>query len=98
MSPVQELLHLVACTAEAHGIGQHQMIIRTAGYDADAALRQRVGQNRRIFHGLPLICLEFLAHSFLEADRLSGDYVHERAALSSGKNGAVYLLFQLVFA
>ena len=74
------------------------MVIRAAGDETDAALGEGVRQNGCIFDDLGLICLELIAHGFLEADGLTGDDMHERTALRSGEHGAVYLLFELVLA
>ena len=98
MRRVKKLLNLVAGAAEAHGVGQHKMVISAAGHEAYAVLGQGIGQNSGVFHDLTLIRLKFVAHRFLEADGLAGDYVHERSALSSGEHCAVYLLFKLILA
>ena len=45
-----------------------------------------------------LVGLELGFQCFAEADRLRGDDVHKRAALSAGEHGAVYLLFKLLLA
>ena len=74
------------------------MIIRTSGDETDAALGEGVRQNGCVFNDLRLICLELITHGFLEADCLTGNDMHERAALRSRENGAVYLLFKLVLA
>ena len=98
MRCVKKLLNLVAGAAEAHGIGQHKVVISATGYEAYAVLGQGIGQNGSVFHDLALIRLKFLAHRFLEADGLAGNYVHERSALGSGEHCAVYLLFKLILA
>lgn len=85
-------------SAEAHGVGKDEVIIRTSGDETDAALGEGVRQNGCVFNDLRLICLELITHGFLEADCLTGNDMHERSALRSRENGAVYLLFKLVLA
>ena len=61
------------------------MVVRAAGNDPEAFVFQRLSENGSVFHQLLLICLELIAHGFLEADRLGSDHVHQRAALQTGE-------------
>ena len=96
MRPVQKLLDLVARAAVTHGFGQHQMIVGAAGDEAYAVIGERSCKGRGVFHGPALVLPELLAHCLLEAHRLAGYDMHQRAALGPGEDRAVYLLFKLV--
>ena len=95
---VEQLLHVAACDAHAHDVGQQQVVVGAAGDEADAALGERVGQGRGVAHDLVLILRELGLHGLPEADGLARDDVHERAALGAGEDGGVNLLGELLLA
>ena len=68
----------------ADQVHQHQVVIRAAGYDLDAAF-DKGRRHCPVGDHLLLVTHKFRARRFLEAHRLGGDDVHQRAALAAGK-------------
>ncbi len=61
------------------------MVVRSAGYDAQAAFFQFGGKGLRVGDDLPDVFLVSGLHGFLEADGLGSDDVHQGAALNAGE-------------
>ena len=79
-------------------VDQHQVVVRAAGDEPVAAVRELLGKRLCVCHDLPLVGVEFRRERLLERDRLGGDDVHERAALHAGEDGLVDLLRVLLLA
>ena len=62
-----------------------QVVVRSAGYDAQAAFFQFGGKGLRVGDDLPDVFLVSGLHGFLEADGLGSDDVHQGAALNAGE-------------
>jgi hypothetical protein len=73
-------------------IDQHQMVVRAAGDDAEAAVGERLGQRLGVVDHLLRIGLEPGLQRFAESHRLGGDDMHQRAALQAGEDGRIDLL------
>ena len=74
------------------------MIVRAAGYQANAAPLKLIGQRRGVEDDLVLIGFEIVAQILLEADGLGRNNVHQRPALGSGEDGGIDLFPQLLLA
>ena len=70
-------------------VDQREVVVSTAGNNAESAGLQFGSQFRCIEFDLMLIGFEFRFERFAEADRFSGDDVFEGAALQSGEDGGV---------
>ena len=74
------------------------MIIRTAGNQLLAPLQKALGQSLAVLHYLLPISLKLRLQGFSQTNRLSGDDMHQRTALSAGENGLVNLLGEFLLA
>ena len=92
---VQTMLQLLAGDTGFPQIHQHQMVIRAAGYQLEAAVQQAGGQRLGVFADLILIALEGGRQRLAEADRLGRDDMHQRPALGAGEHRFVDGLGQL---
>ena len=72
------------------------MVVCTAGNKVEALIKQSLCKNTCIFHNAMLISLELRSESLAEANCLSGDNVHQGAALNTGEYSLVYLLCELL--
>ena len=70
------------------------MIVGAARHDRQASIGQRRGQRLGIGDDLMRVSLELRRQRFLERHGLGRDYVHQRATLQAGEDGAVELLGQ----
>ena len=68
------------------------MIVGAAAADFVTEFGEGGGQGRGVLHDARRVLLELRPQRFAEANGLGRDDVHERAALGSRKNHAVYLL------
>ena len=67
-------------------INQHEVIVGSAGDNAEAMLRHARGERLGVQHHLPLIFAEARLQRLVETNRLRRDHVHERAALDAGED------------
>ncbi len=93
MSLIQQFLKQLASQIIGGQIHQHQMIVRAARYDPDIPLLQSSAQRLRIVDHALLIFLKGRLQRLLEADSLCCDHVHERAALRTGENSLIEIIF-----
>ena len=68
------------------------MVVGAAGDDVEATLDEHAGHGLGVLDHLLLVGLELGLQGFLEAHRLAGDDVHQRAALGTGEDRRVELL------
>ena len=97
MQPVQPLLQIPAGNAMAAQIHQHQVVVRAAGYQVEAAVPQGIRQGSGVFHRPPGVIPECRLHSLSKAHGLPCDDMQQRAALHTGEHGAVNSLGPLRF-
>ena len=71
------------------------MVFGAVGDHVEATVDEHLGHRLGVLHHLLLVGLEGRVHGFLEADRLGGDDVLQRAALAAGEDGGVDLLLQV---
>ncbi len=71
------------------------VVIRAAGHDVEAFLKQGGGQRLRIGHDSMGIGLEFRLERLAKSDRLRRDDMHQRAALKTGEDRGIELLRDL---
>ena len=74
---------------------QEQVVVGAARHHFVAALDEHLGHGLGVVDDLLLVGLELRLHGLLEAHRLGGDDVHQRAALGTGEYGGVELLLDL---
>lgn len=84
-----------ACRAE---VDQENVVVRAAGNDAEAEHRETRGNRLGIVHDLSRVVAEFRLKRLVEADRLGGDDVHERAALDTWEHLSVDFLGKFLAA
>ena len=65
------------------------MDVGAAGDESQAAVGQRLGQRGAVGDDLALQAVELVGGGDLEAGRLGGDHVHQRAALHPREHGPV---------
>ena len=65
--------------AERHHVDEHEVVVGPARDDARAAAGERLGEDRGVLDGPPLVAPELVAQRDPERDGLAGDHVHERA-------------------
>ena len=65
------------------------MIIGSAGYNLDASADQTFAKCLRVINDALLVKLELIRESFLEADCLAGNYMHQRTTLDTGENSLI---------
>ena len=86
---------LLARQPSREDIDEHQVIVGAAGHEAEARVREARREARGVGDDLLLIRLECRRECLSEADRLSRDDVHERAALHAGEHRAVDVFCEL---
>ena len=96
MHAVQPVLQLLAAHIEAAEIQKHQVVVRAAADQVDAACKQGVRKNCGVLHDLCLVILEFIVQRLSQRHCLGRDDVHQRAALGAREHGAVDLLRDLL--
>ena len=93
---VERFLGDLAVEALRAEVDEHEVVVGAAGDDAEPVAGERGGERRGVGDDLPLILVEPRLERFVEADRLGGDDVHERAALDAGKDHGIDLLRELL--
>ena len=73
------------------------MIVRTTGNNFNSAAHQSVTESLCIINNVLLVNLEVVAQSFLEADCLCRNHMHQRTALDAGENSLVEVVFFCCF-
>ena len=97
MGVVKPFLKLFSADIFLCQIDQHQMIIRPAGYDLNAAFLQTLTECFCVLDDLLLILLELRLKRLFEADSLRRDHVHERPALYPGEYGLIKIKLLIDF-
>ena len=82
----EQRLERLARHAGSRQIQQHQVIIRTAGDEANPFLCKFRRHRARVQHNLVLIRLKLRRHRLFQADRLARDDMLQRAALRAREN------------
>ena len=83
------MLGLLAGDTQRSHIHQHEVIVGAAGHDPRAEPGQRLGHDRGVRDGAPLVVPECLLGGQLEGDGLARDDLHERTALDAREGGPV---------
>ncbi len=86
------MLGLFSGNTLADEINKHEVIVRTAGNHIKAAIHETFAKSLAVSYDVLCIFFEGRLKSFLEANSLSGDHVHERTALDSGEECLVELV------
>lgn len=92
---VQFLLYLTSGKSGIRQIQQKQMVVRAAGNDLVAHGHELRRHRPAVDHHTVDIRPVLRGQRLLRSHRLAGDHVLQRAALHTGKNGAVHLFRQL---
>ena len=92
---VQFLLYLTSGKSGIRQIQQKQMVVRAAGNDLVAHGHELRRHRPAVGHHTVDIRLVLRGQRLLRSHRLAGDHVLQRAALHTGKYGAVHLFRQL---
>ena len=87
--PVEGLLGHLAGHAEGAEVDQHQVVVGAAGDDPEALAGQGGGQGPGVADDALGVGAEARLGRLVEAHRLGGDDVHQRAALHAGEDGLV---------
>ena len=69
------------------------MVIRAAGYDFHSSVHQAFAKRLGIVYNPFLICPEFIGQGFFKAYRLCRNDMHQRAALDTGENRFIKIIF-----
>src|ERR1044071_5759367 len=93
----RELTILASHTFRAH-VDEHQMIIRASAHQSISIALHPFRESLRILHNLLLILLKRRLQSFLEADRLRRNHMHQRPALDSRERLRIDFLRVFFFA
>ena len=71
------------------------MVISAAGNHFVAAFQEHFYHRFSVFSDLLLVSFELRLHRFFQSNRFTGDYVHQRTALTTRENGRVQFFVQL---
>ena len=87
------MFHLFSGNTGSAQVYQHQMIIGAVGDNVYATLHQSITECSAVLYYLFLINTEFWLQSFLEADCLSCDHMHQRTTLNTWENSFIKVEF-----